>query len=115
MERKYRLTKNEQFQRVRRHGRSWANPILVLCVLPNGLAHSRFGFAISQRIGKATVRNRVKRLIREATRLRQPAIAPGWDLVFIARSRIHQADFGQVEAAVAQLLQRAGLLQRGEG
>lgn len=112
MKRKYRLTKNEQFQRVRRHGRSWAHPLLVLCALPNGLAHSRFGFAISQRIGKATLRNRVKRLIREATRLRQPAIAPGWDLVFIARGPIREADFSQVEAALVQLLKRARLLRR---
>lgn len=112
MKKKYRLTKNEQFQRVRGEGRSWVHPLLVLCALPNGLAHSRFGFAISQRIGKATVRNRVKRLIREATRLRQPAIAPGWDLVFIARGPIREANFRQVEAAVVQLLQRARLLRR---
>jgi len=113
MKRKYRLTDNEQFQRVRKDGRSWAHPLLVLCALPNDLTHSRFGFAISQRIGKSAVRNRVKRLIREATRLRQPAIAPGWDLVFIARGPIREADFSQVEAAVVQLLKRARLL-RGE-
>lgn len=112
MERKYRLTKNEQFQRVRKHGRSWVHPLLVLCTLPNDLTHSRFGFAIGRRIGKATVRNRVKRLIREATRLRQRAVAPGWDLVFIARGPIREASFSQVEAAVIQLLKRARLLQR---
>jgi len=90
---------------------------LVLCALPNGRDHSRFGFAVGRRVGKAVARNRAKRLMREATRLRQDRIAPGWDLVFIAREPMRQADFRQVERAVEDLLRRAGLLrpEGGEG
>lgn len=107
----YRLRSNKQFQQVRREGRSWTHPLLVLCALPNGLGYSRFGFSVSHWVGKAVVRNRAKRLLREATRLRQGDIEKGWDLVFIARHPIREADFKQVDQAVGQLLRRAGLLK----
>lgn len=110
MRKTYRLTKGEDFEQVRSEGRSWVHPLLVLCALPNDRAHSRFGFAVGKRVGKAVTRNRAKRLLREAIRLRENHIAPGWDLVFIARARIRQADFHQVDRAVEHLLRRAGLL-----
>ena len=96
---------------MRREGRSWAHPLLVLCALPNDLEHSRFGFSVSHWVGKAVVRNRAKRLMREAMRLRQGDIEEGWDLVLIARNPIREADFKQVNQAVEQLLRRAGLLK----
>lgn len=105
------MKSNRQFQRVRREGRSWAHPLLVLCALPNDLEHSRFGFSVSHWVGKAVVRNRAKRLMREATRLRQGDIKEGWDLVFIARNPIREANFKQVDQAVEQLLRQAGLLK----
>lgn len=110
MEKRYRLRDNEQFQQVRKQGRSWSDPLLVLCVLPNGLDHSRFGFSVSRRVGKATVRNRAKRLLREAARLRRQMIPPGQDLVLIARSPIKEADFREVDRAVEKVLRQAGLL-----
>jgi len=96
---------------VRREGRSWAHPLLVLCALPNDLEHSRFGFSASHWVGNAVVRNRAKRLVREATRLRQGEIKEGWDLVFIARNPIREVNFRQVDQAVRQLLRRASLLK----
>ena len=104
-----------RFQKVRREGRSWSDALLVLCVLPNELACSRFGFSVSRKIGKAVQRNRVKRLIREAVRLRLKEIAKGWDVVFIARPPIQEADFHQVSRAVEDLLRRARLLGEGAG
>lgn len=57
------------------------------------------------------VRNRVKRLMREATRLRQAMIADGWDIVIVARQPMREAHFHQVERAVEQLLKRAHLFK----
>ena len=110
MEKRYRLRDNERFRRVRKEGRSWSNALLVLCVLPNGLDHSRFGFSVSKRVGKAVVRNRAKRLLREAARLRQDMIPPGQDLVFVARSPIKDADLRELDLAVEKVLRQAGLL-----
>lgn len=110
MERRYRLTDNEQFQRVKKEGRSWSHVLLVLCALPNELDYSRFGFSVSKRVGKAAVRNRAKRLLRESARARRAAIAPGQDLVFIARSPIADAGYREVDQAVEEALLQAGLL-----
>lgn len=107
---RYRVRQNKRFQEIRRTGRSYTNELLVLCVLPNQLPYSRFGFSVSSRIGNAVVRNRIKRQLREAIRLRMDSIKPGWDLVFIARNPIRSADYHQMDAACARLLRRAHLL-----
>ena len=60
------------------------------------------------------VRNRAKRLMREATRLRQTMIADGWDVVIIARQPMREANFHQVDRAIGRLLRRARLLKAAE-
>ena len=112
MEKQYRLRKNADFQRVRRQGQSWANRLLVLNVISNGLDHSRFGFSVSRRLGKAVVRNRAKRLMREAVRWQRDGVVGGWDVVLIARLPMREADFPAVERAVEQLLRRTRLLKQ---
>jgi ribonuclease P protein component len=83
--------------------------LIVLCALPNELPSSRFGFSASKRVGGAVVRNRVRRRLKEIMRLRLPMIAPGWDVVLIARLPIAQADYHQIETALDRLLRQAGL------
>lgn len=109
-----RLHRRADFARVRQEGRTWANRLLVLAAAPNGLPYSRFGFVVSKRVGKAVRRNRAKRLMREAVRRHRPCIRPGWDLVWIARAEMAEAQFAQVMHAVRGLLRRADLLQDEE-
>ena len=111
MRRQYRLRDKRRFQQVRRQGRSYKHRLIVLVLLPNKLSHSRFGFTASKRIGNAVKRNRVRRLMREAVRLQWEDIAPGWDVVCIARQPIADATFQEVQAACQQLLSQAGLLR----
>ncbi|HEX9015166.1 MAG TPA: ribonuclease P protein component [Chloroflexota bacterium] len=110
MQRRYRLKKSAEFQRVRAQKRSWAHPLLVLYVAPNGLDWIRVGISTSRRLGKAVARNRVKRLVREAVRGLIPSITPGSDLVFAARGPAAEATYEQVRQAVDGLLRRARLI-----
>lgn len=107
-----RLRRPFEFERVRKQGRSWTTPLLVLAVLPNDLDHNRYGFAVGRRIGGAVRRNRVKRWLREAARHLHPELRPGHDLVFIARGRLASDDatYHQVADAARQLCGRARLL-----
>jgi ribonuclease P protein component len=114
MKKRFRLRKNSDFQRVYKKGHSWAHPLLVLYALRNDLGYSRFGFSVSKRVGGAVVRNRARRLIQEATRLRLAMIADGWDVVIVARQPMGEANFHQVDRAVEQLLRRARLLKAAE-
>lgn len=109
MDKRHRLTKDAEFKRARSEGRHFGHPLLVMYVVPNQLETVRVGFSTSRRIGKAVARNRVKRLLREAMRLRIDEIIPGWDILLIARQSASRATFHEIDAAVAQLLRRAGV------
>ena len=102
------LKKPRQYALVYREGRSWANRLVVVKALANGLIISRYGFSISRRVGKAVIRNRVKRIFREI--LRTAPVAPGWDIVFIARPAA-DVNYNSLNKAVTELLAQAGLLR----
>ncbi|NPA93588.1 MAG: ribonuclease P protein component [Chloroflexi bacterium] len=114
MNRRFRLRKNADFQRVRREGRAYAHPLVVLIVAPNELAQVRVGVAAGRSVGKAVQRNKAKRRLREIMRPLIPQIAPGHDLMLIARKPMIEADFAEVRRAVLTLLRRADLLQPGQ-
>ncbi|MEI7555310.1 ribonuclease P protein component [Candidatus Chlorohelix sp.] len=112
MNKLYRLKKGREFQRVRATGKSWSHPLLVLVVTGNQLGVTKHGFAVGKRFGKAHARNRIKREIREAVRVRQAGLKIGYDLVWIARSQLsEQTSFWEIDSAIENLLKRARLLE----
>lgn len=104
------LTKPAQYASVYSEGSLWRDNLVVMKVLPNGLNLSRYGFSVSKRVGKAVIRNRVKRLLREIVRL--TCLQPGWDIVFMARPAAATANYVNLNKSVKGLLSRARLLTR---
>ena len=108
MHRQMRLRRRKEFDAVFRQGRTRANELLVLRSLPNQLEHNRYGFVTSKRLGKAVVRNRVRRRLREG--VRSLPLRPGWDVVISAKAAAAEADFHELREAAADLLARARIL-----
>lgn len=98
---------------MRREGRSWSHPLLVLIACPNQLEQTRVGITAGKSVGGAVVRNRAKRRLRETVRLAASQLAIGWDVVLIARPNLAKADWDAVIEAVSQLIARAKLRKVG--
>jgi ribonuclease P protein component len=111
LKRRFRLTKSADFERVRRFGKPYAHPFIVLIALPNEMDKSRFAVAAGRSIGKAVQRNRAKRILRETLRPLIPSMASGWDIVLLARKPLTTAAYPEIEAALKTLLSRANLLE----
>ncbi len=116
-----RLSRSSDFQRIYRQGSSTASRYLVLYSFRRpaeaGAEGPRLGLSVSKKLGGAVVRNRVKRLLREAFQGCAGHLAEEYDLVVIARphlleliARESAGEKGVVGAAVRELLVRAGIL-----
>ena len=120
-----RLSRSSDFQRIYRQGSSTASRFLVLYSfkrpVETGAEGPRLGLSVSKKLGGAVVRNRVKRLLREAFQGCAGHLAEEYDLVLIARpqlldllARETAGEKGLVGAAVRELLGRAGVLVEGD-
>lgn len=112
LQKEHRLTNSRDFRKVFAGGRTVVHRMIILKVLPRPTDQPcRFGFSTSSKLGGAVVRNRAKRLLREAVRLLGGNVRQsGYDSVMIARPPIREASFPEVSRAVTETLTKAGLL-----
>jgi ribonuclease P protein component len=124
-----RLSRSAEFDRVYRHGRSASNRYLVLYGFPRDLADRgdagsapsdtgpRLGVSVGRRVGGAVARNRVKRLLREAFWSVAGELESEHDFVIVARAEV--AALGEregltgIEHALRELVEKLGLGKAG--
>ena len=104
------LKLNHVFRRLY-HTSGFGDGFLVLYARKNRTPANRVGITVSKKLGKAHVRNRVRRRFREIYRLNESLFQPGWDIVVVARARSVDADFGKLTKAYLQLAENAGVLR----
>lgn len=110
VQRRFRLTRSEDFEGARRFGRSYPHRLVVLLARKNETGQSRVGVAAGRTVGNAVRRNRAKRLLRSAMQSLVESVAPGWDVVLIARPPLPASSRDEVREALATLLRRAELV-----
>ena len=104
------LKLNHIFQRLYRTA-GQANGHIVLYARRNRTGENRVGITVGKKLGKAHIRNRTRRRIREIYRLNEEKFRPGWDIVVVARSRAVEAPFDKLTKSYLSLAKRAGVLQ----
>lgn len=111
MKKKYRIKKNTEFQAVFEKGNSVANRQLVLYVLEKeGQEHFRIGLSVSKKLGKAVVRNKIKRFLRHAFHELSDEIKNDRDYVVIARKPVLEMDYHQIKKSLRHVLKLSGSL-----
>jgi ribonuclease P protein component len=85
------LAKRRDFELVFKEGLSAAAKYLVVYARPNELSWNRLGFSVSKKIGNAVIRNRVKRLLREAVREVLEGASHHYDFVIVAKKTAAEA------------------------
>jgi ribonuclease P protein component len=97
-----RIRRQADFDRIYQQSVVASDTVLVVRGCRNGLAIPRLGLAVSRKVGKAVVRNRWKRLIREAFRKRRGDLPDGLDLV-IRPSRDAEPDGQRIAESLVKL------------
>ena len=99
-----RVLKSAEFRTIYQEGSKFVGPLFAAFYrrAESGRA-PRVGFTTPRAIGKAVVRNRIKRRLREAVRLQMDEMGAGWDVVFNPRRSVLKAEFEQLRAEVARL------------
>ena len=109
------LKKNYEFRRLYSKGKSCANAYLVVYCRKNRSGRSRIGYTVSNKVGHAVVRNRIRRRLREIYRLHEDRFAPGYDIVVVARVRAVHSSYAVLERDFLRLAKKLQLLPSQEG
>ena len=107
------LKLNHIFKRLY-HTNGFGNGFLVLYARKNRTDTNRAGITVSKKLGKAHIRNRVRRRLREVYRLHEDQFQPGWDIVVVARTKAIDAPFDQLVKGYLALAKKAGILRTEE-
>jgi len=101
-----RIRKRKDFDRVFDEGGRIAEDRFRARYLPNGLPFTRVGVAVPRKFGKAARRNRARRLLKEAFRLRKDEMPAGIDIIFLPGRDWDDPPLSDLEKAMARIAER---------
>ena len=105
-----RIKEHRDFRRLYAKGKSLVSRDVVIYVGKGRKNRTRMGVAVGKKIGCAVRRNRAKRVLRAAFAVLEPAVAPGYDFILVARSATPDRKSTQVAESIEAMLREEGLL-----
>jgi ribonuclease P protein component len=102
--RETRLVRSADFDTVYRTGKRRSSSHFTVFFRTNDLPETRFGFSIKKALGKAVVRNRIRRRIREIVRRYRQEIPAGWDIVIHPKGAIERVEFAALTTDLLRLI-----------
>jgi ribonuclease P protein component len=107
-----RLKRKKEIERVFKKGEGFKEDFLILKTAKNNFKNSRFAFVVSQKVSKkATLRNKVRRKLRELVKAKVKKIKKGKDLILVAVPGLEKKDFWEIEETVNKLFKKAKCLE----
>lgn len=105
---KYTVSIKEKhlFRRLYAKGKSVVFPTIAVYAKPNHSKRSRLGFTVGTKVGKAVCRNKVRRRLREAYRIHEEQLNPGWDIVVVARVKAAHVSYQHLERELLRALDK---------
>ena len=92
MKKEYRVKKNEDFSHIITHKQSLANRSFIIYYVKNDLNHARIGISVSKKLGKAVIRNKIKRQVRMIVQ-QTINFNDNYDYIVIVRNKYLDLDF----------------------
>ena len=106
------VKENYLFRRIYRKGASAVEPCMVIYCQKNRRGMTRLGVTVSTKLGKAVVRNRARRQMRELWRLHKAEMTPGYDVIIVVRHRATHTPYRVLETQYVSALKKLSLLER---
>lgn len=103
------ITRNGDFARAYKRGRSFVHPHVVLYVNKNRAGHTRVGITASKKVGGAVQRNRARRVIRSALSAVLPQNVGPYDFVLVARGQTPHLKSDRLAATLDTLFKKANI------
>ena len=113
MNKRQRIKKNEEFQKVFKKGKSFANrQFVVYCLKKEDQTAFRIGLSVGKKVGKAVTRNQIKRYIRQTFLELKDDVRQDMDYVIIARNPAAILDFHETKKSLEHVLKIAKMLKK---
>ena len=104
-----RLKKRKEFAYLYNHGEAKHTQHLTMVYIPTKFRAVKIGFSVTKKIGKAFVRNRVKRILRAVTREFVGNLPDNYNIVFIAKSGIENLHYQEIKSQMAMLINKSNI------
>lgn len=114
LKKQYRLKKRKEFGFIYKNGKYSACKILSVTYCKGYKKPCKVGFSVSNKIGNAVVRNKIKRRLRDCTSKIIGKLNDNYNYVIVAREPISETSYKDINESLIYCLNKAGLLKNNE-